>query len=191
MQDSITTQPITPPSAQAVLEFWFQQHGAQDWFGKDPAFDHAIRTQFLATYQQAITGELMDWRSTAQGRLAEIIVLDQFARNLFRGQPQQFAGDSVALVLAQEAIAQGADQLLTPEYRVFMYMPYMHSESRWIHQQALQLFTALGIAHNLDFEIKHKVIIDRFGRYPHRNAILGRESSAEELDFLQQPNSRF
>jgi len=130
-------------------------------------------------------------RQTAQGRLAEIIVLDQFARNLFRDQAQQFAADAMALVLAQEAIAQGFDQQLPAQQRLFMYMPYMHSESVLIHQRAVALFTALGLPDNLDFEYKHQAIIDRFGRYPHRNALLGRASTAEELAFLQQPNSSF
>ena len=174
-----------------VLDFWFIQHSAADWFSKNSAFDQAIAEQFLSTYWQAAAGELQAWRHTAAGRLAEIIVLDQFARNLFRDQPQQFAADAVALILAQEAIAQGFDQQLAPQQRLFLYMPYMHSESVAIHQQAVELFTALGLPDNLDFEYKHQAIIDRFGRYPHRNALLGRPSSAEELAFLQHPNSGF
>lgn len=179
---------VTP---QQVLDFWFVQHSAADWFSKNPAFDQAIKDQFLAVYWQAVAGELFAWRQTAQGRLAEIIVLDQFARNLFRDQAQQFAADPVALVLAQEAIAQGFDQQLIVQQRLFMYMPYMHSESVLIHQQAVQLFTALGLAENLEFEYKHQAIIQRFGRYPHRNTVLNRLSTEEELAFLQQPNSSF
>ena len=182
---SMTIQP------QQVLDFWFVEHSAADWFSKNPAFDQAIAERFLDTYWQAAAGELSAWRQTAQGRLAEIIVLDQFARNLFRDQAQQFAADAMALVLAQEAIAQGFDQQLAAQQRLFMYMPYMHSESAAIHERAVALFTALGLPDNLDFEYKHQAIIDRFGRYPHRNALLGRASTAEELAFLQQPNSSF
>ena len=174
-----------------VLNFWFLQHTAVDWFGKNATFDQAIAQQFLSTYWQAAAGELSAWRQTAEGRLAEIIVLDQFSRNLFREQAQQFAADSMALVLAQEAIAQGFDQQLVPQQRLFMYMPYMHSESVLIHQRAVELFTDLGLPDNLDFEYQHQAIIQRFGRYPHRNAVLGRPSTAAELAFLQQPNSSF
>jgi len=125
------------------------------------------------------------------GRLAEIILIDQFSRNIFRDTPEAFSADAVALVLAQEAIAAGADQQLETKERAFLYMPYMHSESRAIHEQAAQLFDQPGLEYNLEFEHKHKVIIDRFGRYPHRNAILGRTSTAEELDFLEGPDSSF
>lgn len=180
---------ITQPNQ--ILDFWFVQHAATDWFSKNPKFDQAITQQFLQTYWQATAGELAAWRQTAAGCLAEIIVLDQFSRNLFRDQPQQFAADTVALVLAQSAIVQGFDQQLEPIQRLFMYMPYMHSESTQIHQQAVELFTALGLPNNLDFEYQHKAIIDQFGRYPHRNSVLGRQSTAAELAFLQQPNSRF
>jgi len=118
-------------------------------------------------------------------------VIDQFSRNLFRDDSRQFAADPMALVLAQEAIALGLDQQLPPEQRVFLYLPFMHSESRTIHTEAVRLYTALGIAGNLAFEYKHKAIIDRFGRYPHRNAVLGRTSTPEEIEFLTEPNSHF
>ena len=121
----------------------------------------------------------------------EIIVLDQFSRNLFRDSPQAFAQDSLALALAQEAISLNLDQQLSPEQRAFLYMPFMHSESKLIHEFALKLFQRLGNPTNLEFEKKHKVIIDRFGRYPHRNQILGRASTDEELTFLTQPDSSF
>ncbi len=121
-----------------------------------------------------------------QGRLAEIIVLDQFSRNVYRDTPRAFAQDALALVLAQELVASGQDRSLPEAQRVFAYMPYMHSESALVHAQAVELFTQLGIQDNLNFELRHKAIIDRFGRYPHRNAILGRTSSAEELAFLER-----
>jgi uncharacterized protein (DUF924 family) len=134
---------------------------------------------------------LFEWRATPEGRLAEIIVLDQFSRNLFRDSPLAFASDDMALVLAQEAVRTGADQALPQQQRLFLYMPYMHSESRRIHAIALSLFESLGLAENLQYERAHKAIIDRFGRFPHRNAVLGRESTAEELEFLRQPGSSF
>jgi uncharacterized protein (DUF924 family) len=136
-------------------------------------------------------GELSAWRDTPHGRLAEIIVLDQFSRNLFRDSPKAFAQDGMALALAQEAVRTGADAQLSAQERVFLYMPYMHSESPAIHETAVQLFTGNGIQGNLDFELKHKAIIERFGRYPHRNALLGRNSTPEELAFLSQPGSSF
>ena len=135
--------------------------------------------------------ELFEWRTSAKGRLAEIIVLDQFSRNMFRDTPLAFASDPLALVLSQEAISIGADEVLTSTQRSFLYMPFMHSESLIIHEAAVQLFTKNGVQSNLDFEMKHKAIIEQFGRYPHRNEILGRESTAEELEFLKQPGSGF
>ncbi|MBD1584576.1 DUF924 domain-containing protein [Pseudoalteromonas sp. S16_S37] len=123
--------------------------------------------------------------------MAEIIILDQFSRNIYRDTPKAFENDSLALTLAQFAIAQGQDTMLPSNRRSFMYLPYMHSESKAIHTQAVELYKTLGNESNLSFELKHKAIIDQFGRYPHRNTILGRESSAEELAFLKQPNSSF
>ncbi len=175
-----------------ILSFWFQESTPAQWFSKDLVFDALIRERFSTTHTAALAGELSTWRQVgATGRLAEIIVLDQFSRNLFRDDPRQFGADTIALVLAQEADAAGFDQALSPTERVFLYLPYMHSESRLIHTEALRLYTALGLAQNLDYEIMHKTIIDRFGRYPHRNAVLGRVSTPEELEFLTQPNSHF
>lgn len=176
---------------QDVLDFWFAPDHTNFWFAKDPLFDDEIRTQFSTVHQQATRAELWSWRQTVEGRLAEIIVLDQFSRNLYRDQAQAFAQDSMALALAQEAITQQLDAQLSPEQRSFLYMPFMHSESKLIHEFALKLFQKLGNEINLSFEKKHKVIIDQFGRYPHRNAILGRQSTPEELEFLTQPNSHF
>ena len=176
---------------QQILDFWFAPETKDHWFAKSDEFDLEIETQFGKTLDQALQCELWTWRETAQGRLAEIIVLDQFSRNLFRNHPASFAQDSMALSLAQEAIRLGLDLTLEPEKRSFIYMPFMHSESKIIHIQALELFEALGNPINLEFEKKHKVIIDRFNRYPHRNEILGRESTPEEIEFLKQPNSSF
>ncbi|MFM2399012.1 MAG: hypothetical protein RL341_1169, partial [Pseudomonadota bacterium] len=146
---------------------------------------------FGELHASACKSELFAWRATPKGRLAEVIVLDQFSRNLHRGSALAFANDAMALSLAQEAVAAGADAALSQSERMFLYMPYMHSESRAIHVEAQQLFRANGEGGGIDSELRHKAIIDRFGRYPHRNAALGRESTVEELAFLQQPGSRF
>lgn len=177
--------------AQAVLKFWFDELTPAQWFKKDPDMDRQIQARFGAIHAQAAACECYAWRSSPQGRLAEIIVLDQFSRNIYRDDVRAFASDGVALVLAQEAVAHGADQALSVTERSFLYMPYMHSESASIHAQAVSLFDQPGLENTLDFEIRHKAIIDRFGRYPHRNAILKRVSTPEEVDFLKQPGSAF
>ncbi|OSQ35619.1 DUF924 family protein [Thalassospira mesophila] len=176
----------------AILNFWFTELTPKQWFEKDTALDHHINERFADFHAAARVGELFHWRETARGRLAEIIVLDQFSRNMFRDRAEAFACDTLALVLAQEAILQKADEdLKTASEKLFLYMPYMHSESETIHDIALTLFDQPGLENNLDFEKRHKQIIDRFGRYPHRNDILGRPSTPEEIVFLQQPGSSF
>ena len=174
-----------------ILRFWFEEIEPKAWFAKDLAFDQEIKTRFGELLTQAINGELYHWRTSPQGRLAEIIVLDQFSRNIHRDTPQAFAADPMALALAQEAVAAGVDKQLQPKQIPFLYMPYMHSESRAIHEVALILFNREGAENNLIFEQRHKAIIDQFGRYPHRNAILGRQSTEEELAFLAKPGSSF
>lgn len=176
---------------QEILNFWFEETRPSQWWTKDDRFDQLIRDRFSDIHSRAVRCELFAWRENGQGRLAEIIVLDQFSRNMFRGSPLAFANDQMALVLAQEAVSLGIDTLLTPAERGFVYLPFMHSESLKIHEVAEQIYRKNGIQSSLEWEIKHKVIIERFGRYPHRNEILGRKSTQEELDFLQQPNSRF
>ncbi len=176
---------------QEILRFWFEEIDPSKWWKKDDAFDQLIRARFSEIHAQATRCELYDWRADARGRLAEIIVLDQFSRNMFRGSPLSFASDTLALALAQEAIAVKADLALSPTERSFLYLPFMHSESLKIHALAMDLYQRNGIQSNLDFEIRHKQIIERFGRYPHRNGILGRSSTEEELEFLQQPGSGF
>lgn len=178
-------------TAHHILDFWFREIEPAFWWKKDAAFDELIRQRFGEVLSQAMLCECYAWRSTAHGRLAEIIVLDQFSRNIFRDTPGAFAQDPMALALAQEAVAAGVLQTLSPDERNFLLMPYMHSESRLIHEQAETLFKVYAPEGNYQFELKHKVIIDRFGRYPHRNAILGRESTAEEAEFLKQPGSGF
>ncbi len=174
-----------------VLTFWFQEVDPKLWFATDKDFDDQVRHRFLPMVQQAAAGELYSWRATTEGRLAEIIVLDQFSRNIYRNTPQAFAQDPIALVLAQEAVASGAQISLTPTQCGFLLLPYMHSESRQIHVVAEALYKEFAPSENYKFELMHKAIIDRFGRYPHRNEILGRTSTSEELEFLTQPGSRF
>lgn len=177
---------------EEVLGFWFREITPQQWWKVDPDFDASLSQRFGALHARAAAGELWDWRRTPQGRLAEIIVLDQFSRNLFRGTPGAFAQDPMALALAQEAVAAGHDAaLVQPIERTFLYMPYMHSESRLVHVQAERLFRENGLPDNHHFELRHQAIIERFGRYPHRNALLGRTSTPEEIEFLQQPGSSF
>jgi uncharacterized protein (DUF924 family) len=175
----------------SILKFWFEDIDQALWFNKDDDFDRLLIERFGDLHTQATQGELHDWRESAQGRLAEIIVLDQFSRNMFRNSAKAFAQDGMALVLAQEAIRVADDLILNTVQRSFLYMPFMHSESLAIHKIAVELFTANGAQGNLNFELKHKAIIEKFGRYPHRNALLSRQSSAEEIAFLQQPGSSF
>ena len=174
-----------------ILDFWFNECEPQQWWRKDPDFDALVRRRFSLWHGRATRCELFAWRNTAAGRLAEILLLDQFSRNMFRDTPDAFAWDALALVLAQEAVAAGLDRDLSQIERNFLYMPYMHSESPRIHESAVALFRTNGLESGLDYELKHKRIIDRFGRYPHRNAILGRVSTAEEAAFLEQPGSGF
>lgn len=176
---------------QVVLEFWFEETDPKQWWAKDDDFDEVIRRRFSEVHRQAARCELHPWRSTPRGRLAEIIVLDQFSRNIFRDRPESFTNDPLALALAQTAIHCGADNTLSASEQSFLYMPFMHSESLQIHEIAMQLFAQEGLEYNYEFEKKHKAVIERFGRYPHRNEILGRESTPEEIEYLKQPGSGF
>ena len=177
--------------AKDIIEFWFETIEPKKWWVKDDAFDQLLHEQFGALHQQATNGELFSWRHSAHGRLAEIIILDQFSRNIYRNSARSFAYDPMALVLAQEAINNNAHEQLKDREKSFLYMPFMHSESLVIHQQAINLFSEPGLEGNTEFEKRHLAIIERFGRYPHRNKILGRESTAEEIEFLKQPGSSF
>ncbi len=176
---------------EPVLEFWFVETDPKSWWASDPAFDERIRGRFAGLHAQAAQGELYGWRAEPRGRLAEIIVLDQFSRNLFRDSARAFAQDLAALALAQEAVSAGAHRALQPVERAFLLLPYMHSESPAIHVEAERLYREFAPPDNYDFELRHKAIVDRFGRYPHRNAALGRASTPEELEFLRQPGSSF
>ena len=171
-------------TADDVYQFWFVDHGQEDWFGGKPEFDQKLAEQFAETHRCVAAGEAFTWREQAVGRLAEIIVLDQFSRRLYRGSGAAFAYDAVALALAQEAVAGGHDQEIDPAQRSFLYMPYMHSESVAIHEVAVQIFTDFGNENLLDYEQQHFDVIKRFGRFPKRNAALGRESTPQELAYL-------
>ena len=179
------------PEPKEVLAFWFEETPKELWFRKDEAFDTRIRARFGAACEAALAGGLEAWESTPDGLLALILLLDQFPRNLFRGQAKAFAGDARAVALTLAAIKQGWDAGLETPWRQFLYMPLMHSEDSAIQLLSIERFATLGDANTLDFAHRHKRIIDRFGRYPHRNAALGRPSSAEELAFLQEPGSAF
>ncbi len=175
-----------------ILDFCFNEAGSQKFFEKDVEFDEILRERFTEVLERAAAAEFYTWRTSAQGRLAEIIILDQFSRNIYRDTPAAFSQDGMVLALAQEALSAGILQTLERlDERKFVLMPYMHSESTLIHQQAELLFKQHTDEETYGFEIRHKVIIDRFGRYPHRNEILGRTSTAEEIAFLKQPNSSF
>jgi uncharacterized protein (DUF924 family) len=178
-------------SADEVLDFWFVAHGQDDWFGGKEEFDAKLQAGFADTHAAVARGEAWKWRATADGRLAEIIVLDQFSRQLYRGSARAFAQDPMALALAQEAVAGGHDVALDPGRRLFAYMPYMHSESLLVHEEGVRLFTALGDQGALDYELAHVEVLRRFGRYPRRNAALGRQSTPEEVEYMASGEGMF
>ena len=178
-----------------VLEFWFGNPPSGDfqpwWFQSSSETDEKITSRFQDIYHDVEAGKYKDQLQSAEDYLAQIIVLDQFSRNMFRGHAQAFAADPQALTLAKEAVARGFDQQLPSGMRAFMYLPYEHSEDRADQAESIRLFTALGDENALQYARAHQVIIERFGRYPHRNQALGRVSTVEELVFLQEPGSSF
>jgi uncharacterized protein (DUF924 family) len=188
---------------QAVLDFWFGRPGdaghgepRAEWFRKDAAFDATIAQRFGALIEKALAGGIDDWDGTPEGALARLIVLDQFTRNVFRDTARAFAGDTQALAGAQRMVHEGADRKLLPVQRIFVYLPFEHAESLALQQESLRLFTQLAAddparADLLEWAQKHHDVVARFGRFPHRNQALGRASSAEEIEFLAQPGSRF
>ena len=189
-------------SPAQVLEFWFgapgspeAQHARREWFAKDAAFDAEIGRRFGATIEAALAGALEGWAQAPHPALALIVVLDQFTRNVFRDTPRAFSGDPAALALARSVVDRGWHEQLAPLQRVFVYLPFEHSEDIVDQCESLRLFGLLRddpqAGGMLEWAIKHYDVVERFGRFPHRNAILGRESTPQELAFLAQPGSRF
>jgi uncharacterized protein (DUF924 family) len=176
-------------SADDVLRFWFVEHGKDDWFGGEAEFDRELAEAFAETHPKVALGEAWRWRDTPDGRLAEIIVLDQFSRQLHRGSPQAFAQDTMALALAQEAIHAGADQAIGMDRRMFLFMPFMHSESLLIQEEGVEHFRQFG-EDMLKFMTGHRDTIARFGRFPFRNKALGRQSTPEELAYMEEQGDR-
>ena len=170
-------------STETVLTFW-REAGADKWFKKDTAFDDDIRTRFLETYEAAAAGGLWEWEQTADGALALTIVLDQFPRNMFRGSARSYAADPLARAVADGAIARGFDREVAPDNRHFFYLPFEHSEKLADQERSCALVSATGNADNLKWAELHADIIRRFGRFPHRNAILGRATTPQEQAFL-------
>jgi len=168
-----------------VLHFWFEELQRDEWFKRDDGVDATIRKRFGALHATLTEKVPASVTMTPQGALATVIVLDQFSRNLFRNSPRAFACDATALAISQEAIGRGFDRELTRDHRVFLYMPFQHSEDRVVQRRSLELFAALDIPENLDYARQHRDIIERFGRFPHRNRVLGRESTHEETEFLK------
>lgn len=189
--------------ARAVLDFWFGAPGSatdgkprDEWFRKSDAFDRTIERRFAPLIESALAGGLRGWDGQADTALARILLLDQFTRNVFRDTPRAFAGDALALAAAQVLVANRRDLALPPQQRAFAYLPFEHAEDLAMQDESVRLFTRLhaetqGFAGSLDYAQRHRAIIERFGRFPHRNAILGRPSTAEERAFLQQPGSSF
>ncbi len=204
MTDTSAQHPVAAQSAEQVVAFWFDETEPKQHFVKDPAFDQLVRDKLGALHARAMTGELESWRDSAIGCLALCVLLDQAPRNMFRDDPRSFASDPRALEVAQHALAQGFDRDLTPRQRTFVYLPFEHAEDRGLQAQSVALFKALhdevaaqdpeaakGLAIAYDYALRHQVIVDRFGRFPHRNAVLSREPTDEERDFLSQPGSSF
>ena len=179
-----------PMTHDAILDFWFAEHGPDDWFSGSAAFDAEVTARFSETLACAAACELWAWRDTPDGRLAEIIVLDQFSRQIHRGSPQAFATDPLSLALAQEAVRAGDDLKISADRRMFLYMPFMHSESLVVHADAMRLFSSLGSDGALKAEQGHVETLTRFGRYPKRNAVLGRASTPEEDDYITESGNR-
>jgi uncharacterized protein (DUF924 family) len=189
--------------AEAVLDFWFGAPGSEGhgstrraWFAKDEAFDRQIRERFGALIEQALRGEHEDWAGEPRAALAQILLLDQFTRNVFRGTARAFAGDARALAAASRMVGSRQDEALPPFMRSFVYLPYEHAEGLAMQDEAVRLFTRLmasagDLQDLLDYALRHRAVIERFGRFPHRNEILGRQSTAEEIEFLKTPGSGF
>jgi len=176
---------------QDVLKFWFEQTQPDQWFEKDPTFDATIRDRFLGLHEAVVFRDNNSLLADAQTALAAVIVLDQMSRKMFRGTPRAFASDEQALWLADAAIARGFDAGLSKDQRMFLYLPFEHAEDRRSQARCVELMASLGDPEVQKWAEAHRVIVDRFGRFPHRNAVLERVSTPEEIEFLKQPNSCF
>lgn len=170
---------------QEILDFWFSDQMSRYWFAKSDDIDREITARFAETHEAAQAGRLDDWIAAPESALALVIALDQFPRNIFRGGPRAFESDDLALDHARTAIEKGHDQAMTPEQRQFFYLPFMHAEDRDVQDRSVELYEALGNENSLHFAREHRDIVQRFGRFPHRNAILGRDSTPEEAEFLK------
>ncbi len=176
-------------TAEPVLQFWFDEH-AKDWFVKNAAFDAEIRERFLPLCEDAAAGRIAHWADEPRSALALVIVLDQFPRNMFRGTARAFATDPDARAIARRILERGWDKGMTQAERLFAYLPFEHSESLEDQDLSCELMKDFD-AEQLRYAIRHREIIERFGRFPHRNAILGRQSTPAEIEFLKQPGSGF
>lgn len=180
-----STRP-TSENAERILHFWFEEAKPYQWFRRDPAFDEEIKSRFGALHDAAKAGKLDVWRTHPRHSLALIILLDQFSRNIYRNDPRAFAQDAKALDVAREAIGRRFDQLYDAKERAFFYMPFMHAEDLGVQEECVSLFKAqLPDTYNIPYAIDHRDIIKRFGRFPHRNSVLGRKSTPEEIRFLR------
>jgi uncharacterized protein (DUF924 family) len=175
---------VSATTPDELVEFWFSERVRSLWFNATPEFDAELREKYLDVYRAALKGELADWAETAKGALALVICLDQLPLNMLRGKVESFAGEAPSRQIAEAAIEQGFDQSLTDSQKVFLYMPYMHSENVADQDRVLELFDQAGLLDNLRWAKHHRDIVVRFGRFPHRNAVLGRESTAEEQVWL-------
>lgn len=174
-----------------VHSFWFEESSEKQWFGKDPEFDRQIRERFGALVEAASQGKLEDWLDTPRGALAYILLLDQFTRNIHRGSGKAFAADAKARAAAIKALVDGYDQKIPDREKTFLYLPFEHSEELEDQERCVALFEAIGNDQLTDYAVRHRDIIARFGRFPHRNDVLGRESTDAEQEFLKQPGSSF
>ena len=174
-----------------IIHFWFTELQARDWFVQNDQIDQTIRERFSDIHDQVHQQQVPNWRESALGSLAEIIVLDQFSRNMFRDSARAYEFDPQAIKLTYLALDKKLDHKLTPSQRAFLYMPLMHSEDLSDHDVAAKLFNQPGLENNYQYELQHRAIIQRFGRYPHRNQVLKRKSTPAEIDFLSQPGSSF
>lgn len=174
-----------------ILHFWFSDYVRKKWFEADREFDAELKERFGVLSDRAVAGELDSWRQTAEGAVALIVLLDQIPRNIHRGTPLAFRGDPHALDISRETVSRGEDTALPNAHRQMLYMPFMHAEDLAAQEEGVRLFEKLGDDDSLDYMKRHRDIIARFGRFPHRNAILGRPSTEEEQEFLKQPGSSF